>query len=299
MLKLNESFLLGKYKKVFKVVSTDGTPIETLFNLMFRENLIDGLLTYSKEEEAVIPKLLLKEGEFTQPQVPFGFGLNSLLKKAVQKYRLNKIAVFGAPCVLDGLNKTQYYGIGCNWTKTAIALKVGQLCLGNITKSGVRALLLHVNGKDENLKRVFIKGDNLVFQTENRKVEVPLEVLHKYILSACRYCLNLSSKGSDITFVQKERKNEGLFIIRSERGWYTVAKLQKRAPGKLKLKGAEREEVENLLKLLREKVLLNIDSIIDAVEVGLPVPKWSGNKLRKFYRLWNSIDATNFEEEVF
>jgi len=299
VLRLDESFLLGKYKKAFKTVSKEGTPIETLFNLMFRENLIDGLLTYSKEKGKVVPKLILREGEFLQPQVPFGFGLNSLLKKAIQKYRLSKLAVFGTSCVLDGLNKTQYYGIGCNWVKTAVALKVGQLCLGNITEEGIRALLLHLKGRGEKLKRAFIEERELIFQTDKGKLKIPMEVLHKYILSACRYCLNLSSRGSDITYVQKERENEGLFIIRSERGWYTVAKLQKRAPGELKLKGAGQEEVDSLVSLLREKILLNIDSIIDRVEIGLPVPKWSGNKLRKFYRLWNSIETSDFEEEVF
>ncbi len=299
MLRLDESFLLGKYKKVFKTVSRKGTPIEALFNLMFRENLIDGLLTYFKEKERTIPKLILREGEFLQPQVPFGFGINSLLKKAIQKYRLSKLAVFGTSCVLDGLNKTQYYGIGCNWVKTAVALKVGQLCLGNITEKGIRALQLHLKGHSENLEKVFIEGNKLIFQTEKGKLKIPMEVFHKYILSACRYCLNLSSRGSDITYVQSENKNEGLFIIRSERGWYTVAKLQKVAPGELKLKGADKKEVESLVNLLKEKTLLNIDSIIDRIEVGLPVPKWSGNKLRKFYGIWNSIETNNFEEEVF
>ncbi len=300
MLILNEKFLLGSYKKVFLVKSPDGSPIEVFFKLMLKKGLIDGLLACGELQNRPIPFLFLNASQVKIPQLNRCFGVNTLLKRAVQKYRLNKLALFAPSCMFDGLNKTQYFGIGCNWTKTAVALKVGVLCTGALTETSQRAETTHITGKEEKVKRIFYHRGKLLYETEGeREIEVPTEVHHRYTLTACRYCLNMGAKGTDITFVPKRERNEGLFIVRSERGWYTLAQVQKLSPGKLKLKVAPKEEVEGIVSLLREKALLNVADILERIEVGLPVPKWSDNKLRKFYRAWNSVEDTNLEEEVF
>jgi len=299
LLSLNEDFLIGRYKKVFFVKSQRGNPVETLFKLMLENGLIDGLLTCSEREGKVTPSLFMKANQVKITSLNNYFGINTLLKKAVQKYRLNKLAVFAPSCMFDGLNKTQYFGIGSNWTKTAVALKVGLLCTGALTENSQQLEVTHLIGKRERVSRLFYERKNLIYQLESEKeLKVPVNVHHKYILTACRYCLNMGAKGTDITFVPKRKEDEGLFIVRSERGWYTTAQIQKLAPGDLKLKVAEKKEVEEIVSLLKEKSLLNVSDILERVELGLPVPKWNDNKLRKFYRAWNSIEG-NFEEEVF
>ncbi|RKQ63993.1 coenzyme F420-reducing hydrogenase beta subunit [Thermovibrio guaymasensis] len=299
MLSLNEKFLIGSYKKVFLVKSQRGNPVETLFKLMLENGLIDGVLTCSEKKGKATPSLFLKANQVKVNPLNSYFGINTLLKRALQKYRLNKLVVFAPPCVFDELNKTQYFGIGSNWTKTAVALKVGLLCTGALTENSRQLEAIHLTGKKEKVKRFFYDRANLVYQLEsNREIIVPVNVHHKYILTACRYCLNMGAKGTDITYVPKKEPNEGLFIVRSERGWYTIAQVQKIAPADLKLRISEKEETEELVSLLRDKSLLNVNDILERVELGLPTPKWSDNKLRKFYRAWNSIEG-NFEEEVF
>ncbi|WP_456342756.1 Coenzyme F420 hydrogenase/dehydrogenase, beta subunit C-terminal domain [Thermovibrio sp.] len=300
MLSLNERFLLGSYKKVFLAKSSGKNPIKVFFKLMLKKGLIDGILTCGEEEGRPVPSLFLKAEEVKISLLNRCFGVNTLLKRAVQKYRLSKLAVLAPSCMFDGLNKTQYFGIGCNWTKTAVALKVGLLCMGALTETAQIAEITHITGKRKRVKRVFFGSGALYYETDDgESVEVPPRVHHSYTLTACRYCLNMSAKGTDITFVPKENPEEGLFIVRSERGWYTLAQVQKLAPGELKLKAAPKEEVESIISCLREKTLLNINDILERIELGLPVPKWSDNKLRKFYRAWNSVEDTNLEEEVF
>jgi len=296
MLALNERFLLGKYINIFEVTCKEGNPVENFLKLMFSEKLIDGLLTCSKD--GLRPKLILNENEVEVPRRNSCFGVNSLLKRAVQKYQLSRIAVLSPACVFDGINKTQYYGIGCNWVKTAIALKVGILCPGSLVKTAFLTELLDITKRKGTPDRFFFKEGRLFYEFKGKRFKVPLDVHHRYINPACRYCLNLSSKGSDITCVFLEEEERALFIVRSERGWSTIGKLQLKRPDLLLFRKAKEELINGVLEFLREKTLLNISDIIERIELGLPLPKWNDQKLRKFYRLWNSINQ-NFEEEVF
>ena len=297
MVALNSRFLLGEFKETFLVDGKGSNPVETVFKVMLDSNFIDGLLTCSEDGNS--PALILESGNVKIPGRNACFGINSLLKKAIQKYRLSKLAVFAPACTFDGLNKTQYFGIGCNWTKTAVALKVGFLCPGLLTERAFLSEVVDVAGERTGVKRFFFREGKLYYELKNgRTVPVPPEVHHRYINSACRYCLNMSARGTDLTCVYLEERDKVLFIVRSERGLSTLAQVQRSSPSAVFFRKASRESVEELLSFLKEKILLNISDIIERVELGLPVPKWNDNKLRKFYRLWNSVDV-NSEEEVF
>jgi len=297
MVSLNRRFLMGDFRGAFIVEGRGKKPVETIFKLMLDRGFIDGLLTCSRDGDS--PKLILKSSEVELPSKNTCFGVNSLLKRAIQKYRFSRLAVYAPACSFDGLNKTQYFGIGCNWTKTAISLKVGFLCPGLLTKNGFTAEVTDIAGKPLKVERFYFDGGELFYRLEDgTELKIPPSVHHYYTNSACRYCLNMAAKGTDITSVDLKDEDRALLIVRSERGWSTLAHLQKAYPGELLFRKAEENILAELEQFLKEKVLLNIADIVERVELGLPVPKWSDNKLRKFYRLWNSVDI-NFEEEVF
>jgi len=300
LLSLNRKFLLGSYKKIFRVRSSEGSPVEKLFKLMLENGFIDGLLTCKEEEGHSHPALIMEPQEVKIPKaINRCFGVNGLLKRAVQKLRLNKLALFAPACMFDGLNKTQYFGIGCNWTKTAVALKVGLVCVGALTETAQRAEVAHITGRMGEVEKVFYRRSSIWYRLKDgEETEVPIEVHHKYTITACKYCLNLCARGTDVSFVPTEEDREGLFIVRSERGWFTLAQIQRVAPSELKFRPATEEEIGEITELLRRKMVLNVQDILERIELGLPVPKWSDNKLRKFYRVWNSIED-NLEEEVF
>ena len=297
MVRLNRRFLIGEFRGAFVVDGRGKNPVEEIFKLMFEGKFIDGLLTCSKDGTS--PKLILKGEDVELPSKNACFGVNSLLKKAIQKYRLSRLAVFAPACVFDGLNKTQYFGIGCNWTKTAVSLKFGFLCPGVLTDKGFLVEVKDITGKDLQLERFYLREGSLYYLLEDgSNVRVPSSVHHQYVNSPCRYCLNMSAKGTDITCVYTEEEDKTLLIVRSERGWSTLAHIQKSFPGELLFRKATGELLQSVEDFLKEKMLLNVGDIIDRVDLGLPVPKWNDNKLRKFYRIWNSADI-NLEEEVF
>ena len=299
MVVLDEKLLVGKYKEAFLVESRNEreNPVKVLFSLMLDYNLIDGILTASRNGNT--PRLILKSSELEIPERNACFGINSLLKKAIQKYRLSKLAVFGPACTFDGLNKTQYFGIGCNWTKTAIALKVSFLCPGILTERGFQAEVTDILGKTEKVERFFFENGELYYRFKNKsKIKIPPDTHHSYIISPCRYCLNLSGKGTDLTCVYLSKDNRTTIIVRSERGLSLLAQVQKKSPQSLIFKRISNEKFADFFHFLKEKFMLNAADIIERVELGLPVPKWNDNKLRRFYRVFNSIDV-NFEEEVF
>ena len=297
MVALNSRFLLGKYREAFLVNGKGENPVKAVFTLMLKFGLIDGLLTASEDGNS--PRLILKSEDVEIPVRNSCFGVNALLKKAVQKYRLSKLAVFGPACTFDGLNKTQYFGIGCNWTKTAVALKVSFLCPGVLTDTAFLSEVVDIAGKRAEVSRFYFQNGELHYRLKNgEEIAVPPALHHRYVNSACRYCLNMAGKGTDLTAVYLKEINRALFIVRSERGLSTLAQIQRNSPSSLQFRKAGKGVVDELLSFLREKVLLNISDIIERVELGLPVPKWNDNKLRKFYRIWNSVDV-NSEEEVF
>jgi coenzyme F420 hydrogenase subunit beta len=298
MFALEDSFLVGDYKKLLTVQSKgEETPIELFFKAAFRASIIDGLLTCGSGG-GTLPALFLKGENLSIPIKGRCFGVNSLLKRAIQKYRLKKLALFAPSCMIDGLNKTQYFGIGCNWTKTAVAIKVGLLCLSLFTKPSQRAKLAHLGFKNSEVERLFYKDGHFFYQLcGGQRVKVPKEVLHNYSLVACRYCLNMASKGADITYVPLEEKKKALLIVRSERGVGAIAKVFKASEGKLKFKPVGEEELYPVIGLLREKMLLNISSITERIELGIATPKWSDDRLRRFYEAWNGIRGA--EEGVF
>ena len=300
MLKLDRQFLFGKLKGIYEVTCMEGNPLQFILKEMMKEELIDGVIGTTQEGTRVKPQLFTAPEEIKLSRLYFHPGQNTFLKKAIQKYRLNKIAIVAPSCILDGLNKTQYYGIGCNWAKTAVALKVGILCLGITSEKGLECELLDIAGENKDVVRNYLSPEGYFFETDSgEKIRVDMEVHHHYINSGCKYCLNLSARGSDITYIPLQDDNSGVFIIRSERGWRTLSVLQKKFPGAFKFKLLEFKGIDYVEDLLRQKLILNVDYILERVEMGLPVPKWNGNRFRKSYRLWNSISDVNIEEEAF
>ncbi|WP_163327895.1 Coenzyme F420 hydrogenase/dehydrogenase, beta subunit C-terminal domain [Desulfurobacterium thermolithotrophum] len=300
MIRLDKQFLFGKFKGIFEVYCKEENPLHFVLKKMLEKELIDGIIGTTHDEKSLKAKLFTNSNNLELSSISFNGGQISLLKKAIQKYRLKKIAVVAPSCILDGLNKTQYYGIGCNWVKTAIALKIGILCLGVATEESLKYEVLDIAQKKSKVRRSYVAEEGFILETvEGTKIKVDMETHHHYVNSACKYCLNLSARGSDITYVPLEDKKRAIFIIRSERGWRTLSIVQKAFSQKLQFKFLNYSDIKYLEDLLKKKVILNIDSILERVDIGLPAPKWNNNRFRKFYRIWNSINEINIEEEVF
>lgn len=300
MLKLDSNFLLGNFKKIFTISCAEETPLQFILKEMMKEHLIDGAIGTTQENSKVTPKLFVAPEKLKLSKLYFNCGQNTLLKKAIQKYQLNRIAIVAPSCILDGLNKTQYYGIGCNWTKMAVALKIGILCLGVTSETGLNSELLDVTGKHKRVVKNYLSPKGYFFDTDSgEQIKVDMETHHHYINSGCKCCLNLSARGSDITYIPLQNDKSGNFIIRSERGIRILNILKEKFPRALQFKAMNLKDISFIEDLIKQKITFNINHILQRFEMGLPGPKWNSNKFRKFYRVWNNLNDTNVEEEVF
>ncbi len=291
MLRINFDFIFGKFKAVCKLVVHNDDPLEFLLKKSFELGVFDGVLTTDINGN---PALFSSPENLTVSKTSF-FGVNSYLKKAIQKFRFSKLCVVGPSCILDGVNKTQYYGIGCNWVKTAVALKVGIVCVGAPVGEGNEIEILDLTGEKSKILEYRFAPSGFKALTEKGEVKIPLNVHHSYVNSACRYCFNLSAKGADISYVRTGEKC-GILLVRSERGWETLRLVQGSFPQECSVELVGEEEISYLEGILREKLLLNVDSALQRFEAGFPEPKWNSNRFAKFYRIWNTLENSNIEE---
>jgi coenzyme F420 hydrogenase subunit beta len=290
MLNVNSDFVLGKIKGICKVNVQNEDPLEFLLKKFFELEVVDGVLTADKNGK---PALFASPEKLTVSKTSF-FGVNAYLKKAIQKYRFSKLCVVGPSCILDGLNKTQYYGIGCNWVKTAVALKVGIVCVGTPVGEGEEVEVMDLTGKRDKVLEYKFTPSGFKALTREGEIEIPLSVHHSYVNSACKYCFNLSAKGADISYIRNGKY--GIFIVRSERGWKTLWLVQRSFPEECSVELIGREGIAYVERILKEKVLLNVDSSLERFESGFPEPKWNTNRFAKLYRIWNTLEDSNIEE---
>ncbi|WP_456396744.1 Coenzyme F420 hydrogenase/dehydrogenase, beta subunit C-terminal domain [Desulfurobacterium sp.] len=302
MLKLNRQFILGKFTKAFLIkAGKDATPKDNLRILLesaFDKELIDSVIGTTVREEngvTVTTPIFIKSKEKLKGNEQFFFvhgGQNSILKEITQKYSFEKVAVVGHSCILDGINKMQYFGIGYNFTTLKFALKIGIFCIGAVSMEGIRCLLKEKGNKSSRVNEIFISKGKIYIKSSKLFAFSP-EEYYFYVNEGCKVCMNLSSRGSDITFIPCLDSGYSLCFIRSNRaeGLFDNASFE--------VKEAGEEEILRVENMAKEILKRNIETMLERAELGIPSNKWDGNRYGRFSALWNNIYVENIEEEVF
>ncbi len=303
MLRLTDSFVLGSYRRIFGL-RVGQSPQENLMELasrLMKRRFVDGVLAMGFDLEKKIPKpVVLRQGEMDGSFFKLFFihgGQNSVIKKAIQGMRLERLAVFGQSCVLDGVNKLQYFGIGCNFAGARIALKIGIACVGALSCEGMRLLLLEKGAEDKVLRNELSKDGVKFYINDGKQVIVPFENYYDYINEGCKACMNLSSRGSDFTVIPTLINGSLPIIVRSVRGERVL--LNSFSPSELA--NLDYKEINFITDTLRCILLKNADTILKRAMFGVPSNKWDGNRYGRFSYLWNNVEIDDkvFEEEVF
>ncbi|WP_297445126.1 Coenzyme F420 hydrogenase/dehydrogenase, beta subunit C-terminal domain [Desulfurobacterium sp.] len=302
MLGLNRQFILGKFTKAFLLrAGKNATPKDNLRILLesaFDKGLIDSVIgTTIKEKNgtSVTTPVFIKSKEELKGNEQFFFvhgGQNSILKEITQKYSFEKVAVVGHSCVLDGINKMQYFGIGYNFTALKFALKIGIFCIGAASMEGIKCLLKEKGDSSGRINEIFINRSKIYIKSSKLFAFSP-EEYYFYVNEGCKVCMNVSSRGSDVTFVPCLDNDYSLCFVRSKR----AEKLFEDVPFEVKEAGEEEiSRVENMAKEILKK---NIETTLERAELGIPSNKWDRNRYGRFSALWNNIYAEDIEEEVF
>ena len=301
MIKVDRKFLLGDFKKVVLMESDQRPVITSILKFAFQSNIIDSAIgTIKNNKGNVLPAIATDEKDLENFSEIFFIqsGQNSFIKKAIQKYRLEKIAVVGPACIMDVINKLQYYGIGCNWAKSRIALKIGVFCIGAVSGEGLKCEIMETGKDNGNVEKNYLCREGIVFESQNEKLKVDIKTHYNYINIGCKYCLNLSARGVDITFIPfKVDNNKFPVIIRSERGEQILEAMNK-CQEKFLIKKAEEKHIKMIEEPLRTIMKLNIENILERAELNLPSNKWNRERFKKFYELWNSVGIEVLDERI-
>ncbi|OMH40016.1 Coenzyme F420 hydrogenase/dehydrogenase, beta subunit C-terminal domain [Desulfurobacterium indicum] len=302
MLRLNRQFILGKFKKAFLIKAGKNTTpkdnLRVLLESAFDKGLIDSVIGTTVREKkgfTVTTPIFIKSKEELRGNEQFFFvhgGQNSILKEITQKYSFEKVAVVGHSCVLDGINKMQYFGIGYNFTALKFALKIGIFCIGAASMEGIKCLLKEKGNKSGRINEIFINKGKIYIKSSKLFAFSP-EEYYFYVNEGCKVCMNLSSRGSDVTFVPCFDNGYSLCFVRSDRAQGLFDNVS------FEVKEAGEEEILRVENMAKEILKKNIETTLERAELGIPSNKWDGNRYGRFSALWNNIYVENIEEEVF
>ena len=302
MFGLYRQFTMGRYTKAFLVKdkkhSTPRNNLKAILKEAFKKGIIDSAIGTTLEKRCETPSVkpvFLKSIKEIEGFEPFFFihgGQNSILKEITQRYSFEKLGIIGHSCILDGINKMQYYGIGSNFAVLKFSLKLGIACIGALSIEGINCLLKEKKYPSCEFNEIHFKKGK-VFIAGKKQFAFPIEEYYYYLNEGCKVCMNLSSRGSDLTFVPYLNNGYSLCLVRTSKG------LKLFENPDFEVKEAKEENIVEVEEVIKQVLKGNIENILERAELGVPSNKWDGNRFGKFSALWNNIYAENIEEEVF
>ncbi|SNR85801.1 Coenzyme F420 hydrogenase/dehydrogenase, beta subunit C-terminal domain [Desulfurobacterium atlanticum] len=302
MFGLYRQFTIGRYTKAFlikdKKSCTSRSNLKAILKEAFKKGLIDSAIGTTLEKNCENPSVKpvfiksLKEIDSFEPFFFIHGGQNSILKEITQKYSFEKLGVIGHSCILDGINKMQYYGIGSNFAVLKFSLKIGIGCIGALSLEGMNCLLKEKKLPQCDFDETFFKKGR-VFISKKEPFAFSIEEYYYYLNEGCKVCMNLSSRGSDLTFVPYMEDGYSLCFVRTKKG------LKLFENPDFEVKEAQERNITEVEETVKQVLKKNIENVLERAELGVPSNKWDGNRFGKFSALWNNIYAENIEEEVF
>ena len=201
--------------KDFLKYGTDGGVVNSIINYLIKKKLIDGAIvaktkaSFSRESIIAKNKEELIEASGIKldlsPQLDevqkFHTYTSSLPK--LRHYKFKKLAVVGTPCQIYTIRCMQNLGI---IPSQNIEICLGLFCFENFffDRLKIKKFEKEFKIKFENIEKINIKDDLIVklknYDTEQRKIHIPLDSLKDYMRSACNACYDFTNIYADISF---------------------------------------------------------------------------------------------------
>lgn len=182
----------------------DGGFVTALLKYAFEKRIIDGAIVSGFDKETWMPRAKLatsvKELEGTSGTRYSNSPNLAVLAEAKEK-NLKALAVVGVPCQIEGVRKLQNYPIEEVDLANRIKLTIAIFCSANFMYDGLMKKL--VEGKYKvtikDIKKMDIKGKNLLVYADKGKTEIPLKEVYKEKREGCKVCTDFSGRLADIS----------------------------------------------------------------------------------------------------
>ena len=250
----------------------DGGAVTSLLRCAFEEGIIDGAAVAGPSENLWVEPVptVVKNAEelmrtskswYTYCATPMA------LKEALDKYKLQKLALVGVPCEISAYAKT--LGADTEFIAAergekniekqkkhlkqyveAVQLAIGLFCTETLDFKGF--IYDYIQGElginPQDIVKVNIKGRLIIDLKDGTRIEKPLAEAKKYKREQCNYCNDFSAEHADISAGSVGGDGWTVLVVRSERG----ENILKRAVEKGYLEVKDTSENERPVKLMKK-----------------------------------------------
>jgi coenzyme F420 hydrogenase subunit beta len=206
--------LLGHIDSIVAVKATDKDIAEEGQDGGFVTALVKYLLETGKADGAIVSGLSGDDAWKAEPILAtkpselkgtggtrYSNSPNVKLLKEAKKKGLKEIVLVGVPCQIEGFRKIQHYPIEDVDLKERVKYTVALFCKGNFLYQGLmKELLVEKYGIDLNqMTKIDIKGKNVVVNTVEEEILIPLKEAHQHLRKGCKVCFDFTSVLSDFS----------------------------------------------------------------------------------------------------
>ncbi|MEM4407818.1 MAG: Coenzyme F420 hydrogenase/dehydrogenase, beta subunit C-terminal domain [Candidatus Caldarchaeum sp.] len=205
--------------------SQDGGTVSSLLVHCLESGIIDAaVVSTTSPERPLYPvaKLVFNSKEVLEcAGSRYTYAPNLLALREAYERGVEKIAVVGVPCQIDGLRYLQHSTPDlevAKWYEKHVVLSIGLFCSEVFTYNGLMKYLEEVCINPEDVEKINIKGKVIISLKNGDEVVKPLKQLHKYERPACRFCKDYSAELADISCGGLATKGWTITVIRTRTG---------------------------------------------------------------------------------
>jgi len=229
-----EEGTLGSYEEIISAQAAFAVPgrqsggaVTAILRNAFEEGLIDGVITVGQDPWTLEPHATVitdREAIVRHAGSRYSWWVPTLavLKEAVIRRHLRKIAVVGVPCVASAVRALRSgdndllkpYG-------EAVRLSVGLFCTESFDYRKLVQEVIRDEYRIENweIRQMDIRGVLEITTLDDRKTEIPLKALEACVRPGCHHCTDLTAEDADISAGSiGSPKDYTTLIIRNSRG---------------------------------------------------------------------------------
>lgn len=273
--KAYEGDALGHYLSIFKAQAGEAAPggpfqaggtVSALMAFALDQGVINGAVLTDREGLVPVARLVTQSQEVAtcaSSKYTAAPTLAALNRAVREGYR--KIGVVGTPCQVTAVAQMRANPMGQDDFFDPVALVVGLFCTWALETRGLTALLskrLDVR----KIRKMDIPpppADILVVETENDRLEIPLDDIRPLIPHGCTVCPDMTAEWADISVGILEGDGRwNTLIVRSERGTGLVERARK--AGWLVAETMPQENLEHLQFAAKNKKKRALTAALDA-----------------------------------
>ncbi|MCS6785187.1 MAG: Coenzyme F420 hydrogenase/dehydrogenase, beta subunit C-terminal domain, partial [Candidatus Caldarchaeum sp.] len=258
--KYGDLFLTRSTDKTVLAKSQDGGTVSSLLMYALEKKVIDAAVVSTvSEDEPLRPVARLVQ---TADEVlscagsRYTYAPNLLALKDALERNIEKLAVVGVPCQVNGVRYLQYSTPDleyAKWFKKHVVFVVGLFCSEVFTYSGLVKYLRDVGVEPRDVKKINIKGKVIITLKNGEDIIKPLKPLHQYERPACRFCRDYSAELADISVGALATHGWTITVVRSFAGRNIIDDAVKSGFLEFRQLSTEDESVKLLKKLCVKK----------------------------------------------